>query len=223
MDAILLDRGPSLVSSLKDSSLHSSLRQPAFDLIQTIIVSDAAILASSILNCHTPPSISKSKSMSSEFNDEDEDEGFLFTHDVEEKDDSCWNAFSVQSRITSQEFGEWMCIPMLWIDVLLEIDPLVLPVSFSKAVLWALSRLSMVEPENSTEMALPARDWLSTCASEISHLYGWKVPSGSDDGGDGKDSKNSIKVSKMCVPLIKTFKRLVSYFSNILVGCPIFL
>lgn len=203
--------GPSLVSSLKDSSLHSSLRQPAFDLIQTIIVSDAAILASSILNCHTPPSISKS--MSSEFIDEDEDEGFLFTHDVEEKDDSCWNAFSVQSRITSQEFGEWMCIPMLWIDVLLEIDPLVLPVSFSKAVLWALSRLSMVEPENSTEMALPARDWLSTCASEISHLYGWKVPSGSDDGGDGKDSKNSIKVSKMCVTLIKTFKRLTAHFA----------
>ncbi|XP_058227710.1 uncharacterized protein LOC131336079 isoform X2 [Rhododendron vialii] len=203
--------GPSLVSSLKDSSLHSSLRQPAFDLIQTIIVSDAAILASSILNCHTPPSISKS--MSSEFNDEDEDEGFLFTHDVEEKDDSCWNAFSVQSRITSQEFGEWMCIPMLWIDVLLEIDPLVLPVSFSKAVLWALSRLSMVEPENSTEIALPARDWLSTHASEISHLYGWYVPSGSDDGGDGKDSKNSIKVSKMCVPLIKTFKRLTAHFA----------
>ncbi|KAF7135616.1 hypothetical protein RHSIM_Rhsim08G0251000 [Rhododendron simsii] len=203
--------GPSLVSSLKDSSLHSSLRQPAFDLFQTIVVSDAAILASSILNCHTPPSISKS--MSSEFNDEDEDEGFLFTHDVEEKDDSCWNAFSVQGRITSQEFGEWMCIPMLWIDVLLEIDPLVLPVSFSKAVLWALSRLSMVEPEKSTEMALPARDWLSTCASEISHLYGWRVPSGSDDGGEGKDSKNSIKVSKMCVPLIKTFKRLTAHFA----------
>lgn len=207
-----MHRGPSLVSSLTDSSLHSSLRQPAFDLIQTIIVSDAAILASSILNCHTPPSISKSMSYFTD-EDEDEDEGFLFTHNVEEKDDSCWNAFSAQSRITSQEFGEWMCIPKLWIDVLLEIDPLVLPVSFSKAVFWALSRLSMVEPENSTEMAIPVRDWLSTCASEISHLYFWKVPSGSDDGGDGKDSKNSMKVSKMCIPLIKTFKRLDSYFS----------
>ncbi|KAL2539105.1 P-loop containing nucleoside triphosphate hydrolase superfamily protein [Abeliophyllum distichum] len=31
--------GPSLVSSLKDLTLHSSLRQPALDLIQTIIVS----------------------------------------------------------------------------------------------------------------------------------------------------------------------------------------
>ncbi|KAH7865286.1 hypothetical protein Vadar_004656 [Vaccinium darrowii] len=203
--------GPSLVSSLKDSSLHSSLRQPAFDLIQTIIVSDSAILARSMLKCRTPPSISKI--LSSELNDEDEDEGFLVTHDEEEKDDSCWNEFSMQSRFTSQEFGEWMCIPMLWIDVLLEIDPVVLPVSFSKAVFWALSRLSMVEPENGAEMALPARNWLSTCASEISQLYGWKAPSGSDDGGDGKDLKNSIKVSTMCIPLMKTFKRLTAHFA----------
>ncbi|KAK8349140.1 hypothetical protein V6Z12_A06G123500 [Gossypium hirsutum] len=43
--------GPSLVSSLKDSSLYSSLRQPAFDLIQTILVSDAATLITSMLNC----------------------------------------------------------------------------------------------------------------------------------------------------------------------------
>ena len=57
--AILLNRGPYLVSSLKDSSLHSSLRQPAFNLFQTIIVSDAAVLVSSMLDCHTPPIISK--------------------------------------------------------------------------------------------------------------------------------------------------------------------
>ena len=88
--------------------------------------------------------------MSFELNDEDEDEGLLFAHDSEEKDDNCWNEFSVQSRFTSQEFGEWMSIPMLWHDVFVEIDPLIFPVSFSKAVLWALSRLTMVEPENST-------------------------------------------------------------------------
>ncbi|KAL7180670.1 hypothetical protein ACSBR1_043789 [Camellia fascicularis] len=202
--------GPSLVSSLKDSSLHCSLRQPAFDLIQTILVSDAAALVTSMLNCHTPPSFSKN--MSSEFNDDDEDEGVLFARDVEEKDYSCWNEFNLQSKVTSREFGEWMCSPMLWFDVLVEIDPLVLPVSFSKAVFWALSRFSIVEPENSTEMALPVRNWLSTCASEISHLFGWKVPLGYDDGGDGKESKNSIKVSTMCIPLVKAFKRLITHF-----------
>ncbi|KAL6996090.1 hypothetical protein U1Q18_006227 [Sarracenia purpurea var. burkii] len=200
--------GPCLVSSLKDSSLHNSLRQPAFDLIQTIIVSDAAVLVTSMLNRNTPPTISKS--MSSEFNDEDED-GLLFARDGEEEE-SCWKEFSVQSRVSSQEFGEWKCIPMLWFDVLVEIDPLVLPVSFSKAVFWALSRLSMVEPDNTTQMALPAGYWLSTCASEISHLFGWKVPTGSDDGGDGKESKNSIKVSTVCGILIKTFKRLAAHY-----------
>ncbi|XP_057504671.1 uncharacterized protein LOC130788134 [Actinidia eriantha] len=201
--------GPSLVSSLKDSSLHSSLRQPAFDLIQTIIVSDAAVLVTSILDCHTPPIISKSTSF--ELNDEDEDEGLLFDHS-EEKDDSCWNEFSVQSRFTSQEFGEWMSIPMLWHDVFVEIDPLIFPVSFSKAVFWALSRLTMVEPENSTEMALPVINWLSIYAPKISHLFGWKVPSGYDDGGDGKEWKNSIKISTMCTLLLKTFKRLAAHF-----------
>ncbi|XP_057484489.1 uncharacterized protein LOC130770852 isoform X2 [Actinidia eriantha] len=180
-------RGPSLVSSLKDSSLHSSLRQPAFDLIQTILVSDAVGLVTSMLDCHTPPIISKSTSF--ELNDEDEDEGLLFARDSEEKDDSCWNEFSVQSRFTSQEFGEWMSIPMLWHYVFVEIDPLIFPVSFFKAVFWALSRLTTVEPENSTEMALPVINCLSICAPGISHLFGWKVPSGYDDGGDGKEWK----------------------------------
>ncbi|XP_057484839.1 uncharacterized protein LOC130771251 isoform X2 [Actinidia eriantha] len=183
-----------------------SLRQPAFDLIQTILVSDAVVLVTSMLDCHTPPIISKSTSF--ELNDEDEDEGLLFAHDSEEKDDSCWNEFSVQSRFTSQEFGEWMSIPMLWHYVFVEIDPLIFPVSFFKAVFWALSRLTTVEPENSTEMALPVINCLSICAPEISHLFGWKVPSGYDDGGDGKEWKNSIKISTLCTLLMKTFKRM---------------
>ena len=202
---MLLDRGPSLVSSLKDSSLHSSLRQPAFDLIQTIIVSDAASLGTMFLNCCTPPTVERS--MGSEFIDDDDDEWLLCSHDVEEKDVSCWNGFSTQSKTTSRVCDWWMCIPMLWFDVLVEIDPSVLPVSFSKAVFWALSRLSVVEPENVTEMSLPVRNWLATCASEISHLFGWKVPSGSDDGGNGNESKNSVKVSASCIPLLRTFKR----------------
>ncbi|XP_059642145.1 uncharacterized protein LOC132284095 isoform X2 [Cornus florida] len=202
--------GPSLVSSLKDSSLHSSLRQPAFDVIQTIIISDSAALISSMLNCCAPPSIGEN--MSTEFNDEDDDDNLPSARNVGEKGVSCWNEFSVQSQITSLDIGGWMCIPMLWCDVLVDIDPSFLPVSFSKAVFFALSRFSMVEPENSTEMTLPVRNWLSTCASEISHLFGWKVPSGSDDGAEGKESKNSIKVSTMCMPLIRTFKRITANF-----------
>ncbi|KAI3845786.1 hypothetical protein MKW98_016545, partial [Papaver atlanticum] len=201
--------GPSLICSLKDSSLHNSLRQPAFDLIHAIIVSDAAALISSMLN---GKSVSVGNS-SVDFN-EDEDE-ILFSHDshdVEEKDASCWSDFSAQCKLTSQECREWMCIPMLWLDILVEVQPSALPISFSKAVLWSLSRFSLLEPESITEMALSVEDWLQKYAGTILTSFGWEAPTGSDDGGDGRVSNNSIKVSEMCLPLIKTFKRCAAHY-----------
>ncbi|KAH9668004.1 p-loop containing nucleoside triphosphate hydrolases superfamily protein [Citrus sinensis] len=203
--------GPFLVSSLKDSSLHSSLRQPAFDLIQTIIVSDAAALVTSVLKSARP--LRTETIISVEMNEDEDDLKFPFDPDVDEKDDnSSWNEFTAQSRITSQEFRVWMCIPMLWIDVLVDINPSVLPVSFSKVVFWARSHFSIVEPEISAEMALDVRAWLSSSATEISSTFGWKAPTGCDDGGAGKVSKNSMEVSTMCLPLIRAFKRLTAHF-----------
>ncbi|PON78563.1 P-loop containing nucleoside triphosphate hydrolase [Parasponia andersonii] len=200
--------GPPLVSSLKDSSLHNSLRQPAFDLIQTILVSDAAVLISSLLSSFPPPS--PGRSISNELNDDEDDVRLLFAVDAEEKNDSSWRDFGMQSKIASLDFGEWMCIPMLWIDVLVDINPLVLPVSFWKAVFWARSRFSMVEPETNSEMTIPVRAWL--LSSEISSTFGWRLPTGSDDGGDEKDQKNSIKVSTMSLALIRAFTRLTAHF-----------
>ncbi|KAL8113605.1 uncharacterized protein LOC141664415 isoform X2 [Apium graveolens] len=199
--------GPSLVSTLRDSSLHSSLQQPAYDLIQTIIVSDAAALIAAMLNRQR----SSVRSMSFEFNDEDEDRGLPFALDLD-KDISCWNEFNIQGKIATLDSEYWMCMPMLWADVLVDTDPSVLPVSFSKAVFWALSRLSMVEAPSNNEMALPVRHWLTTCASEISHLFGWKVPCSSDDGGDEKEPKNSAKVSSLCIAFVRTFKRLSMHY-----------
>lgn len=214
------DRGPSLVLSLKDTSLHNSLRQPAFDLIQTIIVSDAASLVSSILNCWPPVSTERSKSSRLNYDKDGDDYDRLpFAMDAEEKDDSCWKNFSKQSKITSLEFRDWMCSPMLWVDVLVDINPSILPVSFSKAVFWARTRFSMVEPESSSEMSIPIRTWLSSSATDISATFGWKVPTGSDDGGDGKESKNSIKVSTMSLPLIRTFSRLKHSLVLFMRGC----
>ncbi|KAG4955269.1 hypothetical protein JHK85_041649 [Glycine max] len=188
--------GPALVSSLKDSSLHNSLRQPAFDLIQTIIVSDATALIYSVLNCCA------TRSTDSSIADEvieldDENDNWLPTiPDGEEQDSSSsWSQFRLQSGITSQECQEWMCIPMLWVDVLLDINPSILPISFSKAVFWARSRFPMVEFEKGAEMVLPIRSFLSSYAAEISSSFGWKVPTGSDDGGDGSKSKNSVEVN----------------------------
>ncbi|KAL8458916.1 hypothetical protein ACS0TY_036417 [Phlomoides rotata] len=205
--------GPSLVSSLKDSSLHSSLRQPAIDLIQIIIVSDASALISAILKGHLH---STDKPMQpNNYGDADDEEEILSGFHIEEKekDCSCWEEFTLQHKIISQVNGSWMCIPMLWFDVLVELDPFAIPLSFSKAVVWALSQFSLIEIENSTEMSLSVRNWLATRASEIGYLLGWKVPTGSDDGGDGTESRNSIRTSTMCRPLVRTFKRLTTHYT----------
>ncbi|OIT05156.1 PREDICTED: uncharacterized protein LOC109223930 isoform X1 [Nicotiana attenuata] len=201
--------GPSLVSSLKDSSLHSSLRQPAFDVVQTIIVSDAAALVTSILKYGLASS--DERCLPFQLDEEDGQEN-LFGCDFEENDDSCWKKFSSQADISSDVCGDWMCIPMLWFEVLVEIDPLILPVSFAKAVFWALSRLSLLESHNDADMTPSLGHWLRTCASDISHVFNWKVPSGSNDGGEGVEFKNSIKVSTKCIPLIRLFKRLTAHF-----------
>ncbi|KAG5237987.1 P-loop containing nucleoside triphosphate hydrolases superfamily [Salix suchowensis] len=199
---------PSLVASLKDSSLHSALRQPAFDLMQIILVSDAAALLSTMWSNHKV--IDANINTFLELNDDVKDEDRLpFAIDFEDKDGTCWSEFSSQSKIASEEHRGWMCIPMLWIDVLVDMDSSVLPLSFSKAVFWARSHLTMVEPETSAQTV---RTWLSTSATEISTSFGWKVPTGFDDGGGGKESKNSIKVSVMHLPLIRTFNRLTTHF-----------
>lgn len=139
--------------------------------------------------------------------DEEEDRGNLFGCDFEENDVSCWNEFSSQADITSALCGDWMCIPMLWFEVLVETDPLILPVSFAKSVFWALSRLPFLESDNEFGMTPSASHWLRNCGSDVSHVFSWKVPSGSNDGGEGVESKNSIRVSTKCMPLIRLFKR----------------
>uniref|UniRef100_A0A803M9Y6 Uncharacterized protein n=1 Tax=Chenopodium quinoa TaxID=63459 RepID=A0A803M9Y6_CHEQI len=200
--------GPSLVSSLKDLTLHSSLRQPAIDLVQTIIVSDATALLSSLLHCQTSTDDS---SNFFELSEEIDDATSCSVLD-DKKHVCCWNEFTFQSKIVCQEYTEWMCAPMLWFDVLLDIQPSILPVSVAKAVLWALSRFSMVEPENNSELSLPVKAWLSSGAAEVAAFLGWKCPSGSDDSGDGNVSKNSVRVSTRCIPLIRTFRRLAAQF-----------
>ncbi|XP_073146696.1 uncharacterized protein [Henckelia pumila] len=201
--------GPSIVSSLKDLSLHSSLRQPAIDLIQTVIVSDASAILSLLMSgqFHSGDTL-----VMPNYREDDGEEGILSALDINERDASCWKEFTLQYKMVSQVDGSWMCVPMLWFDVFAEIDPSVLPLSFSKAVFWALSRFSLVEPENSAVITLSLKNWLATCALEISYLFGWKIPSGCDDGGDGTESKNSIRISTMCLPLVRTFKRLMTHY-----------
>ncbi|KAK4773514.1 hypothetical protein SAY87_028533 [Trapa incisa] len=199
--------GPSLVSSLKDTSLHPSLRQPAVNLIQTIVVSDTAALVMSTLHSDTYASIDEIITGL----DISEDGEPALIPQFEEDEKSSWSEFSLQSALICEEYSGWMCIPMLWIDVLVEADITVLPQSFLKVVLWARSRLSFVEPGVGTEISVPIKTWLSSSATEVSDSFGWRTPTGSDDGGTNV-SKNSVEAFTMHLPLVRTFNRLTAYF-----------
>lgn len=198
--------GPSLVSSYKDSSLHISLRQPAIDLVQAILVSDATALLASLLRNNT------GKFMGYEIQYDDDDSNLPFSHTTEDVSDRSWSDFTQQSKITLGECKEWMCIPMLWITTLTNTNFLNLPVSLSQAVFWSRSRFCLVESEKNDEMTVDIETWLSSSAVEIKGTLGWKVATGSDDGGPGKESKNSVTVSKMCLTLIRTLKRLTTCY-----------
>ncbi|XP_031505640.1 uncharacterized protein LOC116267851 isoform X2 [Nymphaea colorata] len=198
--------GPSLLCSLKDSALHSSLRQPAFDLFNTIIVSDTAALACWKLKLHSYTEINVSRA----FNDDEDDDPF--SGDAEEKETTCWTEFNTLSKLTVRECNEWMCIPLIWFNVLVEMNLSSLPISFAKAVIWALSRFSIMEAGSTDNMTVSVKDWILLYAGSISHSFEWEIPKGCDDGGDGRPSKNSVQVSASCDILISTLKRCAAQF-----------
>lgn len=192
-----------MISSLKDTSLHSSLRQPAFDLINILIISDASALISFKLNYESVTEGDVSNSVM--FVDDDDE--LLFTHDAEEKGYSCWNDFSVLNKLTCRGCKDWTCVPLLWYLIMVQLEPFKLPIAFSKAVFWALSHISVLEPGLGTESSVPVNDWLSSHTGEISSTFSWQVPNGADDGGSGKECINTLKVSQFCTLLLRIFKR----------------
>uniref|UniRef100_A0ACD5XU29 Uncharacterized protein n=1 Tax=Avena sativa TaxID=4498 RepID=A0ACD5XU29_AVESA len=195
--------GPSLICSLKDTSLHSSLRQPAFDLINILIVSDASALISFKLKYETT---TKGDPSSSVIFIDDEDE-LPFADDTAEKEYGCWNDFSVLNKLTFRGCKDWTCVPLLWYLVMVQLEPSKLPITFSKAVFWALSHISVLEPGLAMESSVPVNDWLSSHAGEVSSTFSWQLPNGADDGGGGKDCINTLKVSKFGTLLMRIFKR----------------
>ncbi|VAI34004.1 unnamed protein product [Triticum turgidum subsp. durum] len=195
--------GPSLICSLNDTSLHSSLRQPAFDLINILIVSDASALISFKLKYE---SATKGDSSNSVMFVEDEDE-LPFADDTAEKEYSCWSDFRALNKLTFRGCKDWTCVPLLWYLVMVQLEPSKLPMAFSKAVFWALSHISILEPGLAMDLSVPVNDWLSSHAGEVSSTFSWQVPNGADDGGGGKDCINTLKVSKFGTLLLRIFKR----------------
>ncbi|KAG8049768.1 hypothetical protein GUJ93_ZPchr0009g1168 [Zizania palustris] len=194
--------GPSLIGSLMDTSLHSSLRQPALDLINILIISDASALISFKLKYG---SVTKGDVSNSVMFVDDEDELPVFS-DAEEMDYGCWNDFSVLNKLTCRECKDWRCVPLLWYLIMVQLEPSKLPVVFSKAVFWVLSHISVLEPGLATELSVPVNEWLSSHAGVLP-TFSWQVPNGADDGGVGKECINTLKVSQSCALLLKTFKR----------------
>ncbi|KAJ1290242.1 hypothetical protein BS78_02G228000 [Paspalum vaginatum] len=196
--------GPSLISSLEDTSLHDSLRQPALGLIYIIIISDASAMISYKLKYEAVQKLNVSNPVM--FADDDDE--LPFSHDTEKKSQSCWNDFNVLNKLASHECKDWKCIPLLWYRTMVQLEPAKLPIAFSKAVLWGLSRISVLEPGLATESSVPVNAWLSSHVGEVSSTFTWQVPNGADDGGGGKDCINTLKVSQFCTLLLRIFKRL---------------
>ncbi|CAD6218676.1 unnamed protein product [Miscanthus lutarioriparius] len=196
--------GPSLISSIEDTSLHDSLRQPALVLIYIIIISDASALIYYKLKYGAVQKVNVSNSVM--FADDDDE--LPFSHDAEEKSQSCWNDFNVLNKLASRECKDWKCVPLLWYLTMVQLEPSKLPIAFSKAVLWGLSHISILEPGLATEWSVPVNAWLSSHAGEVSSTFTWQVPNGADDGGGGKDCINAVKVSQFCTLLLRIFKRL---------------
>ncbi|ONM56016.1 P-loop containing nucleoside triphosphate hydrolase superfamily protein [Zea mays] len=195
--------GPSLISSVEDTSLHVSLRQPALVLIYIIIISDASALIYYKLKYGAVQKVNVSNSVM--FADDDDE--LPFSHDAEDKSQSCWNDFNVLSKLASRECKDWKCVPLLWYLTMVQLEPSKLPVAFSKAVLWGLSHISVLEPGLATELSMPVNTWLSSQTGEVSSAFTWQVPNGADDGGGG-DCINVVKVSQLCTLLLRIFKRL---------------
>uniref|UniRef100_J3MYT5 Uncharacterized protein n=1 Tax=Oryza brachyantha TaxID=4533 RepID=J3MYT5_ORYBR len=195
--------GPSLIGSLTDTSLHSSLRQPALDLINILIISDVSALISFQLKYE---SCTKGGISNSVIFVDDEDELPVFC-DAQEMDYSCWNDFSILYKLTCRECKDWRCVPLLWYLIMVQLEPSKLPIAFSKAVFWALSHISVLKPEAATDLSLPVNDWLSLHAGEVLPTFSWQVPNGADDGGVGQECINILKVSQSCTLLLKIFKR----------------
>ncbi len=136
----LCGRGPPLVSTLKDISLHQSLRQPAIELFRSILVADASALAALF---------GKSGGQRSawthllETSQDDYDETDCETDLVGDAKD--WVSFQKVSDAVGENSENWSCVPLLWMEVLEGGVPHQYPPSFCKAVLWAVAQLAVVD------------------------------------------------------------------------------
>ncbi|XP_024540869.1 uncharacterized protein LOC9647084 isoform X1 [Selaginella moellendorffii] len=122
------------------------------------------------------------------------------------EEDAGAEGFSWQSFIqqVESESDNWYCVPLIWIGALETTAPSVFSSSLLKAFLWAASRLSIFEVNVAA----------TTGSAAFSASLHWQIPTGCDDGSDGKGCLNAMKASSNFRMLINVFKRCTDSFGH---------
>ena len=176
------------------------MRQPAVHLLEIIIVADSVVLAS----LH-----SKSTEISDNFIDiNDEDVDSLNKQSETMLENNTFGEYKRLDKLT-EERNNWLCAPILWIEILGKVLPSDLPGSFSLAVAWASARMFLVSNANLNLYGncLPNRYPEVTSSKALSLSLVWETPKGCDDGADGRLGPNVLRVSSHGSQLVSLLKR----------------
>lgn len=102
-------------------------------------------------------------------------------------------------------WNNWLCAPILWVEILGKDLPSDLPESFSQAVMWASSRLCTIYCKD--QLTSKPSDFPEVVSSKsIASSLIWETPKGCDDGADGKLCPNTLKAwchGSLLVSLLK--------------------
>ena len=195
-----MHRGPPLLESVKDTQLYDAVRQPAIHLLEIIIVADSVVLAS--LDSRD----TKISDNFIEINDEDVDD---LNKRIETMfENNRLREYKGLDKLT-EERDNWLCAPILWVEILGKVLPSELPDSFSLAVAWASARMFLVSSANPnlSGNCFPDRYPEVTSSKALSSSLIWETPKGCDDGADGQLVPNAVKVSSHGSQLVLLLKR----------------
>ncbi|KAG6555775.1 hypothetical protein Mapa_003016 [Marchantia paleacea] len=207
--------GPPLVATLKDTSLMKAVRQSAIDLMQSIFVADAAALAAVTIQQASTPS---ARRYMLDIGDDDFDSVFeeeMPNGEVEVVADIKYSMSFLSVTRSVEACEEWSCLPLIWIEVLSATLPVSVPRSFTKSIMWALSRLSLVDLEAVSSLNSGKVDSdVIACSDVILTALQWVKPKGYDDGAGGKGCANAVKAKAHLKELVGILKRQAESYVN---------
>lgn len=207
--------GPPLVATLKDTSLMKAVRQSAIDLMQSIFVADAAALAAVTIQQASTPS---ARRYMLDIGDDDFDSVFeeeMPNGEAEVVADIKYSMSFLSVTRSVEACEEWSCLPLIWIEVLSATFPVSVPRSFTKSIMWALSRLSLVDLEavSSLNSGKVGSDVIA-CSDVILAALQWVKPKGYDDGAGGEGCANAVKSKAHLKELVGILKRQAESYVN---------